>query len=125
MNTINYKEIEKFSKLSEEWWDPHGKFKPLHKFNPIRIKYIKENIIDQFKARNAGNYVTWIKLPMNTLKIGTYTISLGCSRPIDMEDFGTYQDVIKFEIISNENIAYKSYGISPGVIISRIPWKYD
>ena len=56
---------------------------------------------DQFKARNVGNYISWIKLPMNTLKIGTYTISLGCSRPIDREDFGTYQDVIKFEIISN------------------------
>ena len=42
MNTIDYKEIEKFSRLSEEWWNPTGKFKPLHKFNPVRIKYIKE-----------------------------------------------------------------------------------
>ena len=40
-NTINKKEIEKFSKIAEEWWDPDGKFKPLHKFNPIRISYIK------------------------------------------------------------------------------------
>ena len=48
MNTINYKEIEKFSRLSEEWWDPLGKFKPLHKFNPIRIQYIKEIIINHF-----------------------------------------------------------------------------
>ena len=48
MSTINYREIEKFSKLSEEWWDPMGKFKPLHKFNPIRIKYIKENILNDF-----------------------------------------------------------------------------
>ena len=39
-NTINKKEIEKFSRIAEEWWDPSGKFKPLHKFNPIRIKYI-------------------------------------------------------------------------------------
>ena len=44
-NTINKKEIEKFSKIAEEWWDPEGKFKPLHKFNPIRISYIKNNII--------------------------------------------------------------------------------
>ena len=48
-NTINKKEIEKFSKIAEEWWDPEGKFKPLHKFNPIRISYIKENIIETFK----------------------------------------------------------------------------
>ena len=43
--TINKLEIEKFSKLAEEWWDPFGKFRTLHKFNPVRIKYIKEAII--------------------------------------------------------------------------------
>ena len=50
-NTINKKEIEKFSKIAEEWWDPYGKFKPLHKFNPIRISYIKESIINSFKLK--------------------------------------------------------------------------
>ena len=53
MNSVNKKEIEKFSKMAEEWWDPNGKFKPLHKFNPIRIKYIKENIIKHFKLKNS------------------------------------------------------------------------
>jgi 2-polyprenyl-6-hydroxyphenyl methylase / 3-demethylubiquinone-9 3-methyltransferase len=52
MSSINKKEIEKFSKMATEWWDPNGKFKPLHKFNPIRIKYIKENIINDFKLNN-------------------------------------------------------------------------
>ena len=51
MNSVNKKEIEKFSKMAVEWWDPSGKFKPLHKFNPIRIKYIKENIISNFKLK--------------------------------------------------------------------------
>ena len=51
-NTINKKEIEKFSKIAEEWWDPQGKFKPLHKFNPIRISYIKDNILSSFKIKN-------------------------------------------------------------------------
>ena len=45
INTINKEEIEKFSLLAEEWWNPEGKFKPLHKFNPIRIEYIKNSII--------------------------------------------------------------------------------
>ena len=40
MSTINKDEIEKFSKLANEWWDIEGKFKPLHMFNPIRIEYI-------------------------------------------------------------------------------------
>ena len=52
MNTINKKEIQKFSKIANEWWDPEGKFKPLHKFNPIRIKYIKDNIIQNFKIKS-------------------------------------------------------------------------
>jgi 2-polyprenyl-6-hydroxyphenyl methylase/3-demethylubiquinone-9 3-methyltransferase len=51
MNSINKKEIEKFSRIAEEWWNPDGKFKPLHNFNPIRIKYIKENIIKDFKIK--------------------------------------------------------------------------
>ena len=50
-NTINKKEIEKFTKIAEEWWDPEGKFKPLHKFNPVRISYIKENIIKTFNLK--------------------------------------------------------------------------
>ena len=50
-NTINKKEIEKFSKIAEEWWDPNGKFKPLHKFNPIRIKYIRDTTLSEFKIK--------------------------------------------------------------------------
>ena len=52
MSSINKKEIEKFSKMAAEWWDPDGKFKPLHKFNPIRIRYIKDNIIHSFKLKS-------------------------------------------------------------------------
>ena len=61
-NTINKKEIEKFSKIAEEWWDPHGKFKPLHKFNPIRISYIKESIINSFKLREKVKPLKKVKI---------------------------------------------------------------
>lgn len=47
--TIDPNEYEKFSKLAEEWWNPKGKFKTLHKFNPTRIAYIREKIINHFK----------------------------------------------------------------------------
>ena len=46
MTTIDQSEIEKFSRIADEWWDPNGKFKPLHKFNPIRVNYIKNQIKD-------------------------------------------------------------------------------
>ena len=61
-STINKKEIEKFSRIAEEWWDPTGKFKPLHKFNPIRISYIKEKIIDSFKLENSDKPLRKIRL---------------------------------------------------------------
>ena len=66
-NTINKKEIEKFSKIAEEWWNPEGKFKPLHKFNPIRISYIKENIIKTFKINQN-------KTPLKNIKV----LDIGC-----------------------------------------------
>ncbi len=66
-STINKKEIEKFSKISEEWWNPDGKFKPLHKFNPIRISYIRDNIIDSLKLKNK-------KKPLGKVKI----LDIGC-----------------------------------------------
>ena len=67
MNSINKKEIEKFSKIAEEWWNPNGKFKPLHNFNPIRIKYIKENIIKDFKIQSSEK-------PLNKINL----LDIGC-----------------------------------------------
>ena len=67
MSSVNKKEIEKFSKMATEWWDPKGKFKPLHKFNPIRIKYIKENIISNFNLKNNEK-------PLNKIEI----LDIGC-----------------------------------------------
>ena len=50
--TINKEEIQKFSKLADEWWDLNGKFKPLHMFNPIRIEYITEMVKKHFMIKN-------------------------------------------------------------------------
>ena len=66
--TINKEEIQKFSKLADEWWDVNGKFKPLHMFNPIRIEYITDKIKQHFKI-NAGN--------LNYLK-GLNILDIGC-----------------------------------------------
>ena len=61
--TINKEEIQKFSKLSEEWWDVNGKFKPLHMFNPIRIEYITENIKKHFKIKkDKTNFLNGLKI---------------------------------------------------------------
>ncbi|MCD1634116.1 bifunctional 2-polyprenyl-6-hydroxyphenol methylase/3-demethylubiquinol 3-O-methyltransferase UbiG [Martelella mediterranea] len=46
--TIDDAQVEWFSKMAAEWWNPHGKFKPLHKFNPVRISYIREKACGHF-----------------------------------------------------------------------------
>ncbi len=66
-NTINKEEILKFSKMADEWWDPEGKFKPLHNFNPIRIKYIKNSIISHFNKSDK-------KFPLKGIEI----LDIGC-----------------------------------------------
>ena len=68
MSTINKDEIEKFSKLADEWWDIDGKFKPLHMFNPIRIEYILEVASEHFKIDKNQ------KTPLKNLKI----LDIGC-----------------------------------------------
>ena len=66
-DTINKKEIDKFSKLADEWWNPEGKFKPLHNFNPVRLKYIKDTITKKFGNKSE-------KLPLKDIKI----LDIGC-----------------------------------------------
>ena len=66
-STINKTEINKFNKLAAEWWNPEGSFKPLHKFNPIRIKYIKDSIIEHFNIKSN-------KTPLKNISI----LDVGC-----------------------------------------------
>ena len=68
MSTVNKDEIEKFSKLADEWWDINGKFKPLHMFNPVRIEYILDITTAYFKIDKNK------KFPLKNLRI----LDIGC-----------------------------------------------
>jgi 2-polyprenyl-6-hydroxyphenyl methylase/3-demethylubiquinone-9 3-methyltransferase len=46
--TIDQSEVDRFSALAAEWWNPNGKFKPLHKFNPVRLAYIRDMVSAKF-----------------------------------------------------------------------------
>ncbi|MCB9994706.1 MAG: bifunctional 2-polyprenyl-6-hydroxyphenol methylase/3-demethylubiquinol 3-O-methyltransferase UbiG [Hyphomicrobiaceae bacterium] len=48
ISTVNQAELDKFAAMAEQWWDPSGKFKPLHKFNPVRLAYIREVALEHF-----------------------------------------------------------------------------
>ena len=66
--TVDPAEIEKFSKIAEEWWDPLGKFRPLHKFNPVRLAFIRDTICTHFNRDRFDN------LPLKGLRL----LDVGC-----------------------------------------------
>jgi 2-polyprenyl-6-hydroxyphenyl methylase / 3-demethylubiquinone-9 3-methyltransferase len=66
--TINDDEIAKFSAMAEEWWNPNGKFRPLHKFNPVRLGYIREQVLRHFGRDRA---------PMRPFE-GLRVLDIGC-----------------------------------------------
>ena len=68
MTTIDKTEIEKFSKMAEDWWNPSGKFKSLHLFNPARIEFIRKKLISHFKLNLNSSK------PLKELKI----LDIGC-----------------------------------------------
>ena len=67
-DSVDAMEIEKFSALADEWWDPEGSFKPLHKLNPARLTFIRNRICGRFK-RDANN-----PTPLEGLRIA----DIGC-----------------------------------------------
>ena len=67
-STINKSEVEKFTNLSNEWWKYDGKFKTLHKFNPVRLEFIISQIKKNFNTSNTEGK------PLSGLKI----LDIGC-----------------------------------------------
>lgn len=66
--TINDQEVERFAAMAEEWWNPSGKFRPLHKFNPVRLAYIRQEVLAHF-SRDGSK-----KAPFEGLKF----LDIGC-----------------------------------------------
>ena len=92
--TINKEEIQKFSRLADEWWDVNGKFKPLHMFNPIRIEYITENIKKYFKIEKKED---------NFLK-GLNILDIGCGGGLISEPMARLGANVTGIDASNKNI---------------------
>jgi len=67
-STVDQAEVERFSALATEWWDPRGKMAPLHKFNPVRIGYIR----DQAAARFGRD-----RKRLDSMK-GLHVLDIGC-----------------------------------------------
>lgn len=66
--TVNPDEVAWFTAIADEWWDPHGKFRPLHKFNPTRLTFIRNQLCQHFGRDPEAD------LPLKGLKI----LDIGC-----------------------------------------------
>jgi 2-polyprenyl-6-hydroxyphenyl methylase/3-demethylubiquinone-9 3-methyltransferase len=71
-NTVDLDEIAKFTAMAETWWDAQGKFRPLHRINPVRVSYILDMVNTHFKDRPPSE-----QSPSATLK-GLSMLDIGC-----------------------------------------------
>lgn len=62
LNTIDEKEVAKFAAMADDWWNPNGKFRPLHKFNPTRLKFIRDNVMEHYGITNHSKPLDGLKL---------------------------------------------------------------
>mgnify|MGYP001213150234 CR=1 FL=1 len=91
--TIDPAEIEKFSRIATERWDPHGKFRPLHKFNPVRLAYIRDAALSHFRRDGSA------RAPLEGLTL----IDIGCGGGLvaePMRRLGASAGV-RFDIVLN------------------------
>ena len=94
MTTVDKIEIEKFSKMAQDWWNPKGKFKPLHLFNPSRISFIKDKLVSHFSL-NPNN-----ERPLEGLKI----LDIGCGGGLLSEPLSRLGATLTGIDASNNNI---------------------
>ena len=69
VETVDPDEIAKFSAMAAEWWDPRGKFRPLHKFNPVRLDYIRREVC-HFKGLEAQSATPFAGLDLLDIGCG-------------------------------------------------------
>jgi 2-polyprenyl-6-hydroxyphenyl methylase/3-demethylubiquinone-9 3-methyltransferase len=68
-DTVDLREVRKFADIAEQWWDPKGKFAPLHRMNPTRLAFLRDEILRHF-SRDAGA----TRRPLQGLSV----IDVGC-----------------------------------------------
>ena len=82
-NTIDLDEVAKFTAMAEAWWDPHGKFRPLHRINPVRVAYVIDMVKAHFGKRNGAseqpeNDAVEIDAPSTAALKGLSMLDIGC-----------------------------------------------
>lgn len=106
--TIDQSEIDRFSALAAEWWNPTGKFKPLHKFNPVRISYIRDKVCEHFGRDPRAHQ------PLQGLRV----LDIGCGGGLLSEPMARMGATVLGADASEKNIAIaRIHADQSGVIV--------
>ena len=106
--TIDQAEVDRFSAMAAEWWDPTGKFRPLHKFNPVRIGYIRDKVCEKF-SRDPRSH-----RPLEGLRV----LDIGCGGGLLSEPIARMGATVLGADASEKNIAIaKIHAEQSGVIV--------
>lgn len=106
--TIDQSEVDRFSAMAAEWWDPTGKFRPLHKFNPVRIAYIRDKVTEHF-GRDPKSH-----RPLEGLRL----LDIGCGGGLLSEPMARMGANVLGADASEKNIGIaKAHAEQSGVIV--------
>ena len=97
-STIDDAEVARFSAIADEWWDERGKFAPLHKLNPVRITYLRDQLIRHF------SYLGTSATPLNNLSL----VDIGCGGGLIAEPMARLGATVTGIDASETNIAVAS-----------------
>jgi 2-polyprenyl-6-hydroxyphenyl methylase/3-demethylubiquinone-9 3-methyltransferase len=106
--TIDQAEVDRFSAMAAEWWDPSGKFRPLHKFNPVRIAYIRDKVAAKF-GRDPKSHQ-----PLKDLRV----LDIGCGGGLLSEPIARMGATVIGADASEKNIGIaRTHAEQSGVIV--------
>ena len=96
--SIDADEVEKFSRMAAEWWDPKGNFKPLHQLNPVRVTFIRDLVVDHFDLKAEDRFD--VLKPFEGLKV----LDIGCGGGLLAEPMTRLGGAVTGIDVSEKNI---------------------
>lgn len=111
-SSIDPEEVERFSRIAAEWWDPNGKFAPLHRFNPVRLSFIRETALAHFGRDGAP------RQPFEGLRL----LDIGCGGGLLSEPMRRLGFAVTGVDASERNIATAAaHAAEQGLVIDYRP----
>ncbi len=111
--TIDPAELDRFAKLANDWWDPHGKFKPLHQIGPARLGFIRDRVTAHFKLQQPNLQQRGLK-PFTGLTM----LDIGCGGGLISEPLSRLGAIVTGIEPAEANIgAAKAHAVETGLTV--------